>query len=529
MNKFRDPEDVNFTLVSGNLKDIADNAYISQRQTGDLECLRCLTSNYREGKDRNEQRVPETGEWFLEHPKFLRWRENESGNLLWVSADPGCGKSVLSRALVDEGLLSLDIRKVSVCYFFFKDDDPSRQSGAEALSAILHQLLIQKPTLLQHAKSSFENNGEMLRTMFNELWDILMKCATDPQAGEIVCVLDALDECKKPAREDLVTQLSRFYSAQDKAKTHLKFLITSRPYYDIELSFNSSIDDISTIQLEGEYESEKISKEIDLVIDYQVPRISRMRKFPLKPEVQHALREHLKKVPNRTYLWLHLILDAIRKSLDSTAIRLERLIDRLPRTVEDAYEKILTKINDSELAEQARRALHIIVAAARPLTLREINIALAIDENLESGNSCQSYDYLDLESAKSIQHKVRNLCGLFVSIIDSRLYLIHQTAKEFLISENVVCMTMNSVKSSPDVWRHSLNLAESNLILTNICISYLLLPELNRLIDTEDDRFEMALSYGFMDYATSYWLTHYEKAGIEEDRTRVAKKLNILW
>ena len=76
----------------------------------------------------------------------------------------------------------------SMCYFFFKDDDPARQTGANALSAILHQLFVQKPALLQHAIYDFRNNGGQLCNMSSILWGILINAATDPNAGEIVCL-----------------------------------------------------------------------------------------------------------------------------------------------------------------------------------------------------------------------------------------------------------------------------------------------------------------------------------------------------
>ncbi|MCJ1268504.1 hypothetical protein MMC22_008392 [Lobaria immixta] len=218
--------------------------------------------------------------------------------------------------------------------------------------------------------------------MFKELWDILLESAADPEAGEIICVLDALDECKGQTRKSPITQLNG----------------TRRPYYNVERSFNTSIDDMSTIRLKGKYELKKISKEIDLVIEHQVPHISESRNFPLKPEAQNALINCLKEIPHRSYLRLHFILEAIRRRLDSTAIRLERLIEKLPRTIEDAYEEILAKVNGSDFAEQTRRLLHIIVAAARPLMLQEMNIALSIDEKLDREESCQSYNELDLES-----------------------------------------------------------------------------------------------------------------------------------
>ena len=504
MNKFRNSDDGGFKLVSGSLKELVDNASISQHRTEEeLQCLRSfITSNYREDKDRNEQRVPKTCMWLLEHQNFLRWSQDLAAGLLWVSADPGCGKSVLSRALVDEGLLKPNASTTAVCYFFFKDDDSSRQNGANALCALLHQLFIQKPALLKYAMLDFQNHGEHLRNMFSTLWDILEKSATDSEAGEIICVLDALDECSEVAREKLIQRMSRFYSSQDKRHTKLKFLVTSRPYSDIERAFHREIEDMTLISLRGEDESETISREIDLVIDERIPRICGARRPPLDPEVQNVLVSDLKKFENRTYLWLHLVLDVIRDTLESTKTHLKRLVSRLPRTVEDAYERILEKVNYAEHAQEARSLLHVVVAAVRPLTLGELRIALAINEKLESGEPCQSREDLDLQSEEAFRMKIRGLCGLFLSIVDSKVYLIHLTAKDFLISKNLKNRSATGDTSTPEVWKHSLAPAESNSVILKICLSLFLLRDL-------DDECT------FLEYAGLNWPAHFQDARIE--------------
>ncbi|KAL1893931.1 hypothetical protein Sste5346_006072 [Sporothrix stenoceras] len=51
-------------------------------------------------KGRVEDRLAGTCEWFLQHDSFKEWLEQDSGPLL-VSADPGCGKSVLAKYLID--------------------------------------------------------------------------------------------------------------------------------------------------------------------------------------------------------------------------------------------------------------------------------------------------------------------------------------------------------------------------------------------------------------------------------------------
>ncbi|KAM0804500.1 hypothetical protein BDR22DRAFT_878960 [Usnea florida] len=355
-----------------------------------------MTSNYEWEKNRNRQRVPGTCMWLLEHKKFLDWLREPTGSLLW-------------------------------------DDDPDRQNSAKAICAILHQLFIQKPGLLQYAVHSFQYHGGVLYTMFNELWGILEQCAADPTAGEIVCVLDALDECKEEPRNELIQKLTLFYSSQGESRTNLRFLATSRPYADIERAFHRGTKDMTSIRLRGEEESEQISKEIDLVIDVRVPHICGAREPPFELDVQRALISGLKRFQNRTYLWLHLTLDVIENTLESTTYDLEKLINRLPRRVEDAYEGILRRLSASGHVEDARSLLHIVVAALRPLTLGEIQIALAVNKKLERGEHCESYNDLVLQSEDGFRVKLRNLCGLFLSIVDSKVYLIHQTAKEEIV------------------------------------------------------------------------------------------------
>jgi hypothetical protein len=59
-----------------------------------------LASDYEGDKDFNPPKVEGTCEWFLNDDRFRKWRDSSTSRLLWVSAGPGCGKSVLSRTLI---------------------------------------------------------------------------------------------------------------------------------------------------------------------------------------------------------------------------------------------------------------------------------------------------------------------------------------------------------------------------------------------------------------------------------------------
>jgi hypothetical protein len=67
----------------------------------------------------------------------------------------------------------------------------------------------------------------------------------------------------------------------------------------------------------------------------------------------------------------------IESDTDINKTRIVKATFHLPKSVDEAYERILSKSHDFE---EAKRLLHIVVAAARPLTLTEMNLALALRE-----------------------------------------------------------------------------------------------------------------------------------------------------
>jgi ankyrin repeat protein len=157
-----------------------------------------------------------------------------------------------------------------------------------------------------------------------------------------------------------------------------------------------------------------------------------------------------------------LIFPELQKKAAESKRVLLRIIDSLPRSVDEIYEKILNQSNDFA---RAQKLLHIVVAAMRPLTVEEMNIALSIQHD----DTC--FDEIDLTPPASFAPILRELCGLFVYIIDSRIYLAHRTAKDFLQKP-----TKASDKSpTSDKWKHSLDPKESNKTIAWSCIRYLLL------------------------------------------------------
>ena len=177
----------------------------------------------------------------------------------------------------------------------------------------------------------------------------------------------------------------------------------------------------------------------------------------------------------------------------------------MPNEIYDAYEAMLDR---SPQPGRAMKLLHIVVAAVRPLSLREMNMAL----NIEACH--QSREEVDLDSEVAFRTYIKNLCGLLVSIHDSKVYLLHQTAKDFLI------LQQGPSTAKPQLghkgWQFSLDPLDSHLVLAKACLRYLSFSmfEAEPMIIKSDyiyaaERLSYIRGHDFIDYAAQYWTWHF--------------------
>jgi hypothetical protein len=222
------------------------------------------TSHYKDHKHRNNDPVPGTCEWFVSHEHFLNWNETPGSHFLWFSADPGSVKSVLAKHLIDGVLQSSNER--TICYFFFKNDSSEQKTAANALCAMLRQIFESRRHLIRPSKLSSYRTDVI--KLFQTLWEIFMEIAASDNVGEITCVLDALDECQQPDRDELLRAIGEFYASKQSGNLRLKFLPTSRLQENLRLLLHELETPNPSIHLSGEDEDicQKGSAEVDLVI-----------------------------------------------------------------------------------------------------------------------------------------------------------------------------------------------------------------------------------------------------------------------
>ena len=341
------------------------NWRLIEQESKCFECLR--TTEYDIPRNNIKNPEPGTCGWFWRHPRYRDWHSKSTSAWLWVTAEPGCGKSVLSKHLVNhyESLQQPDQRQ-NVCYFFFSYDSDANRSVANALCAILHQLFTQNTSLLKYAMPMFKVNGSKLSELFLTLWDIFMKATSDPIAGNTICILDGLDECEESGRSLLVEKLSTIFSTSS-TTTRLKMLTTSRPDAKIRHTIRQhGVDDPESFLLMGENKGEmdSIASEIAIFIKSRVAKVRNFRyQDGIYDDADRALEKKLASIQNQNYLWVALIFPELEENASLAQKDLLNLVHNIPTSVDKAYEKMLRRAADPL---RARKLLNIVVAAARP-------------------------------------------------------------------------------------------------------------------------------------------------------------------
>jgi hypothetical protein len=470
--------------IQDNTKGIQDNTqgiYDEMRSEQEQKCLQEFYlavdgSNYESFKDNAGEREEDTCQWFLSSDGYKTWKKLSSG-LLLVTADPGCGKSVLAKYLTDK-VFPNDFG--TVCYFFFKDQQQNRLH--QALCALLHQLLRKDLGLLKrHALEVYRTEGQKLRESTGSLWRILEAAVRDPETGSLVFVIDALDECREQDFADLMNKLTGFFKHPvDK----VKFFMTSRPYTYIKNRLMGLDMSPQYIHIPGEYEEtvDEISREIDAVVSARVEKFSKARE--LKPLEKKHLLDELMKNKGRTYLWVYLVFEDLeRRNLPDSGEGIKKMFSQLPTNIAQVYERSLERVHLSDKAE-AEKAFQVLLAAERPVTLAEMNAALKImDAKVKRPASLPS-----IKLEPEFEGKLREFCGLLVSVHEGNVYFFHQTVREFLLGRRPSDKTTPAILQLNWAWDISLSKAYSKLKALEHGID-----EIDQMVLRERDNFAEAI------------------------------------
>ena len=190
------------------------------------------------------------------------------------------------------------------------------------------------------------------------------------------------------------------------------------------------------------------------------------------------------------------------------------MLEELPETLDETYERILRGINKAN-RNNAYRLLQCLTVAVRPLRVAELAEILAVDFGTAAygGTSKLNTEW----RWEDQQHAILSTCSSLISIVDEEDYQVvqfsHFSVKEYLTSARLA-------DSSADVSRFHIFLEPAHTILAKACLGVLL------RLDEDTTKYNVDSSFPLALYAAEHWVDH---AKFEQVSTHIREAMEDLF
>ncbi|KAL7822280.1 hypothetical protein V8C26DRAFT_390564 [Trichoderma gracile] len=345
-------------------------------------------------------------DWAIKHDAFIAWQDEKENHLLWIKGDPGKGKTMLLCGIIEE----LQICGTRPCYFFCQATDPRLNNATAVLRGLIYLLVVTNRQLLSPIQEKYDQAGTALFQDVNA-WAVLsqmfIQLLEDPGLQGQILIIDALDECQTDLERllDLIVVRS--------ANFHVKWIVSSRNEPGIEGKLRTLSQ---KIRLSLEVNEQSVSEAVRTYISHKADQLRKAK--GLDEETDTKIRTYLTDNARGTFLWVALVC----KELLKMGVRKRHLLKKMtefPSDLKPLYTRMMRQIRESEESDLCERILEVVAIAYRPVTLTELSSLLDIQDDF-SGE--------DLE-------ELVGSCGSFLVVRDDVVRFVHQSAQDFLFSD----------------------------------------------------------------------------------------------
>ena len=276
-------------------------------------------------------RHPKTCMWILDKPEYTQLCDTSQGSaksLLWIYANPGAGKTVLSSFLIDHfESAKLDPIRGNVLYFFCKNTDVDKNTPTVVVRSLLYQLYksIKNPKASQSLNHdlgvALDRSGQQRAVNLTVLWQLFSTHIT--KSTPVTIILDALDECQDPSQLiDGLKELSTLRS--------IKVIVTSRK----DLHLHNELNNFSTIEILPEEINADVAAYVEAKVEAS-PRLSH-------PLVRDLVIKKLCNAHDGMFLWVYLVLKELKSCISMAKV--QDALAKLPTGLNGIYKSILHRL-----------------------------------------------------------------------------------------------------------------------------------------------------------------------------------------
>ncbi|RPA92068.1 hypothetical protein L873DRAFT_1711498, partial [Choiromyces venosus 120613-1] len=434
-------------------------------------------------------RIQGVGDWFLETAEFRSWRDDDNefvAQTLFCDGAQGAGKTFISSLVIDNLCDINDSARVNlgVAYIYNDYYDQTHQGLASIMGSLLKQLVFALPDIPEDITEAFQKSEECLVEQ-DLLLPTILKLFPNVLASfsQVFIIIDALDEFSAGTRFELFRSLRQII--QDSPKTRLFLTGRSSVRSELEkhlaspalsISIQPTPDDIEV------FSKWKLSE--DPVPDW------------MDDSLMLEILAQIHKLP-RIFLLATFYIDAI---LGETSIFERReMLHRIPAEFDDAYSMTLERVmkQRDDKAQLGIAALMWISFAERPLHVDELRHAISVEEGATD---------LNPDNIPSKETLLESCLGLIT--IDQGapiIRVVHVTLKEYLSN-------------------HSELFENAHSRIAETCLTYL---NFRRIKDLPPTIPTAPSTTPFLQYASSYWVTHAKMETAENVKSLALELLSV--
>jgi hypothetical protein len=192
------------------------------RHKHDLTKWICPADYHVQHQDFIDRHQTGTGQWFLQDTKFQEWDRSKDATL-FCPGIPGAGKTIMAALVIDHLLRSQHVADEPVTFIYCNYKRQSEQSAKHMLSSILRQIIDIQPGVPKLVQDFYTSHTTKRTTLSSgEVKQVLEAVLKNLQG--LTIIVDALDECKTPARQEFLLAIEAL-----RRQCKVRLLATSRP------------------------------------------------------------------------------------------------------------------------------------------------------------------------------------------------------------------------------------------------------------------------------------------------------------
>jgi ankyrin repeat protein len=418
-----------------------------------IRLLRALSPSQDEFESiwRREQKKGSV-QWVFQEPDYKTWKSKTESTTLIISGVLGSGKTVLMANLVRD----LHLEKPSTCTivasFFCQHQNGKTLDADVVLRSIAHQILrgldIIDTQLATSITAELERNSSIdLQTVSQ----CLKKKA--PTSYQYFVAIDALDECKPPDREQVIRELRNIANSLP-----IHIALSARNRSEVANS-SHGLPDMRHISMANTVKDAEIAEFVDREIT------TRGAQLGLDTDTEQKIKQVLVAAAQGMYLWVVLQLDALFPPFGGFVSResIVGMLENLPKDLSEAYNRAIARIHTKRYGSQT---FQLVAAAKRPLTVRELRVAL----NITPGTVLWNPDSVELNPHALIWQGSGGLLEIDES--NDTVLWIHHSALMHLIGKKKEVVEDEQTGADTDSALR-FDLEGARLTMSMVCITYL--------------------------------------------------------